>query len=89
MAGTISRTEAQAIRNQLRLRFNTLFNTYEVYTTVHGSGVFRWFKITDETAQWYKEHFGLKVDSYLQASLRTGGLLEVSHSSPPSTMETA
>lgn len=75
----ISRVEAQAIRAALKLRFNTIFNCYEVYTTVHNSGVFRWYKITDEVAEWYKTHFSLQVETYLQPSLNTGGLLEISH----------
>jgi hypothetical protein len=83
MASGISRTEAQVIRSKLRLRFNTLYNCYEVFTTVHGSGTFQWMMITDDVAAWYKEHFKLTVESYLQPSLRTGGLIEMRHSSPP------
>lgn len=82
MATSITREEARAIRSQLALRFNTLYNCYEVYTSVHGSGVFKWMKCTDDVANWYKEHFKLNVTSYLQPSLRTGGLLEISHREP-------
>lgn len=74
----ISRTELQAIRAKLSLRYNMAFSCYEVYTTIHGSGVFRWYKITDEIADWYKNHFDLTVTQYLQPSISTGGLIEQS-----------
>lgn len=76
---TISRTEAAVIKSKLALRFNTVFNCYEVYTTFHGSGIFKWYMITDGVAEWYKEHFGLTVQTYVQPSLRTGGLIAISH----------
>lgn len=71
--------EAKLIREKLALRFNTLFNCYEVYTTIHGSGVFRWIKITDEVCEWYKKQFNLTVTSYLQPSRVTGGILQLAH----------
>lgn len=81
-SSSISRTEAKEIRSKLALRFNTLFNCYEVFTTIHGSGHFKWHKVTDDVANWYKEHFKLTVTSYLQPSLRTGGLMMLQHSEP-------
>lgn len=73
--------EAREIRSKLALRFNTLANHYEVYTTVHGSGgVFRWMTITDEVCEWYKKQFNLTVTQYTQPSRTTGGVMEISYS---------
>jgi hypothetical protein len=73
-----SKVEAALIKKNLRMRFNTLYGCHEVYTTIHGSGVFKWMTVSDETADWYREQFGLKIDTYLQPSLRTGGIVESS-----------
>lgn len=75
----ISKIEAAEIRRNLRMRFNTLNGCHEVFTTIHGSGVFKWMMCSNETATWYKEHFNLEVEAYLQPSLRTGGLIESHH----------
>jgi hypothetical protein len=81
MATTHLSKEAREIRSKLALRFNTLFNHYEVYTTIHGSGgLFRWMAITDEVCEWYKTKFGLVVTQYLQPSQTTGGVMEISYS---------
>jgi hypothetical protein len=77
----VSRTEsksaeARMIRKNLALRFNTLYNCYEVYTAIHGTGVFRWMKITDEVCDWYKKTFSLTVTKYIQPSVNSGGIIE-------------
>lgn len=77
MATTKSSHEGREIRKKLALRFNLLYNCHEVYTSIHGSHVFRWMKITDDVAKWYKESFGLSVSTYLQPSAMTGGILEI------------
>lgn len=83
MAAAITKTEAKAIRDNLALRYNMLYSCYEIYTSIHGSGIFRWMKVTDDIAEWYKNHFGLTVSEYLQPSINTGGILSVTHRSPP------
>lgn len=60
------------IRSQLRIRLN-LAGIHEVYTTIHGSGVFRWFLVSSETADWYVRTFNLKVEQ-LQTDPITGAL---------------
>lgn len=77
-SASISKIEAAEIKRNLKLRFNTLYDCHEVYTTIHGSGVFNWMQCTRQVAAWYEEHFGLSVESYLQPSLRTGGIIESS-----------
>lgn len=47
----------QSIRNQLALRWNATHGCPEVFTTIHGTGVFRWYKITDAVAVWYRRQF--------------------------------
>lgn len=54
---SVSRTEAQSIRSQLRLRKDYLTGECEVYTTIHGSGVFKWFRISPENYKWYCAQF--------------------------------
>jgi hypothetical protein len=49
----VTRSEAAAIRNQLRYRRNHLFDCWEIYTTIHGTGVFRWMKVSQFTKDWY------------------------------------
>lgn len=48
--------EQSAIRRQLKLRQDALGN-WEVYTTIHGSAHFRWFKISPDKADWYRANF--------------------------------
>lgn len=66
MASIISKpsrltVEQQLIRRNLKLRFNHDFNSWEVFTTKHGSDsrnmVFRWYLITEDDAKWYQQHF--------------------------------
>lgn len=52
-----AKTEAAVIRSQLALRINQIDDSFEVYTTIHGSGVFKWFKITRQNYEWYKRQF--------------------------------
>jgi hypothetical protein len=49
-------TEASAIRNALKLKTDTNGERW-VYTTIHGTGTFRWFKITQSVYDWYKQNF--------------------------------
>ena len=56
-AGSITRTEAALIRNKLAVRFNDSRGCYEVYTTIHGSGIFKWFTISAAIYQWYIQTF--------------------------------
>jgi hypothetical protein len=60
--------EALSIRNQLRLRWNTEYGCHEVYTTIHGTGVFRWFKISETLKDWYVKHFNLQVETYISVT---------------------
>lgn len=64
--------ERTAIRAQLRLRYDVLTGTYEVYTTIHGTGIFKWFIITEETAIWYERNFGLVTTSINRPDIDTG-----------------
>ena len=66
------RIERQNIRMQLRLRFNTEHGCYEIYSTIHGTGVFRWFKISESTKDWYMKQFGLEVEQYSRIDGMTG-----------------
>ena len=49
--------EQAIIRQQLKLRFNRELNSWEVFTTKHGSDsrnmIFRWYLISEESARWY------------------------------------
>lgn len=47
--------EAAAIRSQLRIRHTE--KGFEVFTTVHGSGVFKWYIIDQDRANWYLKTF--------------------------------
>lgn len=82
MSSPITTKEKHLIRKSLALRFNLIDNCYEVYTTIHGTGIFKWFRITDDVADWYKKTFGLSVSQYLHASTQTGGLMEIPANSP-------
>jgi hypothetical protein len=66
MASIISKpnhltVEQQLIRRNLKLRFNNDFNSWEVFTTKHGSDsrnmIFRWYLITADGARWYQQNF--------------------------------
>jgi len=59
------KTERESIRSQLRVRWNTEYGCYEVHTTIHGSGVFRWFKITEGLKNWYVNKFNIQVEPYV------------------------
>lgn len=61
-----SKTESAMIRSQLMLRINPETNEYEVYTTIHGSGVFRWHTIRKETARWYAQRFDIEMPQPLE-----------------------
>jgi len=52
-----SKLEAARIRQQLAIRRNEQLNCWEVFTTIHGSHIFRWFRVTAEIAKWYLETF--------------------------------
>ena len=52
-----AKTEIAVIRSQLALRSNPVNNSYEVYTTIHGTGVFKWIGISQSTYEWYKRNF--------------------------------
>lgn len=66
------RLERQNIRMQLRLRWNTEKGCYEVYTTIHGTGVFRWFAVSEDIKDWYIKQFGLQVEKYAAIDGVTG-----------------
>jgi len=53
----VSRVIAAASRAMLKLRFNTQANTWEVYATIHGTQVYRWFAISPEYKEWYVRNF--------------------------------
>ena len=55
-------TEAASIRGQLRLRISNI-GQKEVYTTIHGTHVWRWFSVSDSDFEWYRNHFGLTVEN--------------------------
>lgn len=58
-----SKVEAATIRSQLALRLDLNRNTWQVHTTQHGTGIFRWFDISEEYHQWYVQHFpDIRVD---------------------------
>jgi hypothetical protein len=56
-----SRLENESIRSKLELRWNKTYNCYEVYTTIHGTGVFRWIRLDDAGARWYAQVFELNL----------------------------
>lgn len=60
--GGVSITEAASIRSKLRLRWNINDGCWEVYTTIHGSMVFRWFKISETTKTFYQQQFNLEAE---------------------------
>ena len=60
----MNKVEAASIRAQLKLRYNHDLKIYQVYTTVHGSGVFRWYNINRKEAEWYCENFNLTIEEY-------------------------
>lgn len=47
--------EDKEIRSQLKLRRHK--DQHQVWTIIHGSGIFRWIYITTEEYEWYKTHF--------------------------------
>lgn len=51
-----ARVEAASIRSKLKLRIN-LEGHYEVYTTIHGTGLFKWFIIDSQSVEFYKKNF--------------------------------
>jgi len=53
----LNRLEIQETRMKLRLRYNPHLKCWEVYTTVHGTFVFKWWKISDSTKEWYVKNF--------------------------------
>lgn len=58
--------EQASIRSKLELRQDAL-GTWQLYSTVHGTNVFRWFKISPETAAWYRTNFpNIKVTQVTQ-----------------------
>jgi hypothetical protein len=79
----IGTKEADEIRSKLRLRFNVATNIHEVYTTYHRSGIWQWYPILDHVAEWYKTNFGLRVDSFVKPSIKTGGFMEIPNPSSP------
>jgi hypothetical protein len=59
--------EAATIRAQLRIRQNHIADCWEVYTTIHGSGVFRWYKVSEFTKDWYLMRFpDIKLEAPVQ-----------------------
>lgn len=67
-----SKMEAATIRSQLQVRFNAAFTCYEVYSTIHGSGIYKWFKVTPEIARWYCDTFKLQMTDTLTINAATG-----------------
>lgn len=57
MKGRRTFLEIASIRNKLQLRFLPEDNVWEVFTTIHGTDIFRWFKISESTKDWYLENF--------------------------------
>jgi hypothetical protein len=52
----LSKAEIQQTRSQLKLRKNSEGH-WEVYASVYGTFIFRWWKISDEQMRWYKANF--------------------------------
>ena len=52
----MNKIEQAYIRNKLVLR-QEIDKTWAIYTTIHGTHVYRWFTITDAQAVWYKQTF--------------------------------
>ncbi len=74
--------ERASIRAQLRVR-RLLDGTYEVYTTVHGSGVFRWIKVTKDIAEWYRDTFQLDYQNHWNDVNMSTGELKQAQPMPP------
>lgn len=68
--------ERTAIRAQLRLRRDCLTGEYEVFTTIHSTGVFRWYKVSESTARWYEVTFKLVCTSINRPDVDTGYIHE-------------
>lgn len=80
----IGAKEAEEMRSKLRLRFNVSINMHEVYTTYHKTGIYEWYPVLDHVAEWYKTNFGLRVDSFVKPSIKTGGFMEIPNPQSPS-----
>lgn len=52
-----NKLEAAMIRDKLQLRRNRVEDCWEVYTTIHGSQLFRWYKISESIKNWYIGNF--------------------------------
>jgi hypothetical protein len=64
-----AKTEAAVIRSQLKLRRNRISGNWEVYTTLHGSGIFKWFVISKERLDWYLQTFDLTVSDIVESPI--------------------
>lgn len=52
----MKKTEVAAARTQLKLRQRPT-GEWEVYATIHGTMVFRWWIISEEQKDWYIREF--------------------------------
>lgn len=68
--------EATAIRAQLRLRENVMTGELEVYTTIHGTGIFKWYKVSRDIADWYYKRFRLTWEYWNRPDIDTGHINE-------------
>lgn len=67
------RASAAAIRAQLALRFNTNYGCWEVYSTIHGTGIFKWFKVSENIAGWYAKKFeDIRIEGVHHVDTYTG-----------------
>lgn len=57
----MNKLEAASIRSQLRARISK-DSRYEIYTTLHGSGIFRWFSVSKHDFDWYCQTFDLTIE---------------------------
>jgi hypothetical protein len=67
--------EQNFIRSKLAIKHDALLDEYSVYTTTHGSMVFRWYKCTKESFEWYKTQFNLTPMVVNQPNKFNGALL--------------
>lgn len=57
-----NKLEAAVIKNNLAIRYSTIYNCWQVYTTIHGTGVFRWLSVTESVKNWYLQTFpGIRI----------------------------
>ena len=68
-------TYAKTVRSQLKLRCDTLTGEWELWTTTIPNTNFKWFKVSSDTAEWYRTNFpAIKVEHINVPNFTSGAL---------------